>query len=291
VISKEQAIQGVIDYYKSDQWRRLMAFLIQDPEPQGTHAHVYTETSVEPYALKEIMETYFARKGYPMARRIDVMSPKPGMGSLHGVEGKGLPHFDWNWFFNPDVSLVATEGGEKGESGCNLCGWNMNYMREFYADFPFRQVGPAEEEALRKFFHSDYWYKGLEATTRKTTNHGHINTYTSVHPDYIQKFALESLKEKGWEVFYVCPNVYLVDGKYTGKLVFMGKNPEAVYDIGWKFKADTVLEGVDEPWCFKDQKNYDLWTQDMLDKVLAAPYVELSKADIQRIVDAIAPVK
>jgi ADP-heptose:LPS heptosyltransferase len=45
------------------------------------------------------------------------MAPKAGMGSLHGVEPKGKPHFDYQWFFNKDVGLRALNGGE---SGCNL---------------------------------------------------------------------------------------------------------------------------------------------------------------------------
>lgn len=290
-MEKEKTIQGVISYFKSDQWRRLMAMLVQDTDPQRTHAHVYTETSVAPLALQEIVEGYLARMDRPVARRIDVMAPKPGMGSLHGVEPKGLAHFDWNWFYNPEVTLAPTQGGEKGESGCNLCGWNRSYIEEYYSDFPFRQVGPREEDALRAFFRSDYWHEGLAACTRPTTNHGHINCYTSIHPDTIRRFAEESLREKGWEIYYTCPNVYLVDGKYTGKLVFLGKNPEAVYDLGWKFKADTVIEGVKEHWCFADKMSYDLWTTSMLEPVLALSYVKLNQDDVRRILDTIAPQK
>ena len=237
------------------------------------------------------MEAYLARKGMPIVRRIDVMAPRPAMGSLHGVEPKGRPHFDWNWFFNPEVALAPTQGGTLGESGCNLCGWNRSYMNEYYSDFPFRKVGAAEEQALSAFFKSDYWHQGLAATTQSTTNHGHINCWSSVHPDIVQRFAEASLREKGWEIYYTCPNVYLVDGKYNGKLVFMGKNPEAVYDIGWKFSPDVVIAPVDEHWCFPDQVNYDLWTQAMLDKVLAQPYVALAKEDIARVISAIAPAK
>jgi hypothetical protein len=286
-MNKEKVIQGVIDYFRSDQWRRVMAFLVQDPEPQGTHAHVYVQTCADPLALQKVIETYFIRKGYPIMRRIDLVSPKEGLGSLHGIEPKGLPHFDWNWFYNPDVSLAATDGGKLGESGCNFCGWNRTYMTEFYRDFPFRTVGSAEEKTLRSFFQSDFWHKGLEVCTRPTTNHLHINCYTSVHPDVIQKFAEESIREKGWEIFYTCPNVYIVDGKYTGKLVFMGKKPEAVYDLGWKFKADVIIAPATDPWVWKNNVGHDVWTQDVLDKVLALPYVKLDESDVSRIIDAI----
>ena len=48
--------------------------------------------------------------------------------------------------------------------------------------------------------------------------------------------------EKGWEVHYLCPNVYLLDDRYVGKIVFIGKQPEKVYDIGWRFNPDVSLE-------------------------------------------------
>ncbi|MHB1004858.1 MAG: hypothetical protein ACYC3S_04350 [Chloroflexota bacterium] len=284
-MEKDKAIRGVIDYFKSDQWRRLMAALVQDPDPTGTHIHVFTETCVDPLALRKVTEAYLAGRGYPITRRIDVMSPRPQMGSLHGVEPKGLAHFDWNWFYNENVALAGSPGGEHGESGCNLCVWNRSYIREYNSDFKFRRsIGPAEEEALRSYFRSDVWHKGLEASIDPWTNHCHINCYTSVHPDIIQKFAEESLKEKGWEIFYTCPNVYLVDGKYTGKLVFMGKSPEAVYDLGWMFDPEVVIAPAGVSWVFKDQVNYDLWTQDLLDKVLDRPYLKLADADVDRII-------
>jgi len=289
-MEKDEVIRGVIDYFGSDQWRRLMGALREDTDPKRTHAHVYAETCVDPLALQKIIEGYLDRKGFPSARRIDVMAPKAGMGSLHGIEPRGLAHFDWNWFYNPDVALAATDGGAKGESGCNLLVWNRSYIDEFYSDFAFREVGSAEEDALRKFFASDFWHNGLAACTQRNVCHGHVNCYTSIHPEVIRKFAEDALREKGWEIYYTCPNVYLVDGKYTGKLVFMGKKPEAVYDLGWKFKADVAIEPATEPFVFKDSVGYDLWTMALLEPVLAQPYLKLSDEDVQRVLDGVAPV-
>jgi len=33
------------------------------------------------------------------------MAPKTGMERLHGVEPKGKPHFDFQWFSNKEVGL------------------------------------------------------------------------------------------------------------------------------------------------------------------------------------------
>jgi hypothetical protein len=286
VLERKQIVDGLIDYFKSDQWRRLMAILVQDPDPQGTHVHAYTETCVHPEDLKALICAYLELRGMPSSRKIDYTAPRPGeMGSLHGIEPLGKPHFDWNWFYNPGVALQATQGGAKGESGCNLCAWNRSYIKEYYADFKFREtIGAAEEEALRKYFRSEHWHKGLEISIDAHTTHGHMNVYTSVHPDVIQKFAEESIREKGWEIFYTCPNVYLVDGVYTGKLVFMGKNPEAVYDLGWMFKPDVVIEAAYDKWALSGKPGYDIWDWDMMQPIMDLPYVKLSDGEISQVI-------
>jgi hypothetical protein len=211
------------------------------------------------------------------------MSPKKGVGALHGVEPKGKPHFDFHWVFRKDVGFRASEGGE---SGCNLCVWNRWYINQFYTQFPFRKVGSAEEKALESYFKSDHFPKGAEFAVKPTTTHIHINIHSSVHPDYIQKYAEGALKREGKEIYYTCPNVYLVDNKYRGKLVFMGKKPEAVFDIGWKFTPEVVIEPAMEPWIFTEDPGYDVWTSDMLAEVMKEDYVRLSKDEVQEVIKA-----
>ncbi|OHE28745.1 MAG: hypothetical protein A3K40_04915 [Syntrophobacterales bacterium RIFOXYC2_FULL_60_23] len=239
--------------------------------------------SVHPDSLEKIMTEYFKRMGWPSARKIDHMAPKRGMGSLHGVEAKGKPHFDYQWFFNKDVGLRALDGGE---SGCNLLIWNRWYINRFYDQFSFRKVGPAEEKALEADFKSDHWLNGLKLPILPTTNHLHINVHSSVHPDTIQKYAEASLKREGIKIFYTCPNVYLVDGKYRNKLVFMSQSPEVVFDIGWKFTPDVTIEPAWETWIFEANPGYDVWSSDMLAEVMDAPYVKLTDAEIEEVLQA-----
>ncbi|MHB1160350.1 MAG: hypothetical protein ACYC66_12875 [Chloroflexota bacterium] len=291
-MENQRIVDGLIGYFKGDQWRRMVAALTQDPDPHNTHAHIYVEMSVDPAAVDRLIVGYFEARGYPNARRIDWLAPKPEVeGSLHGVEPKGLAHYDFNWFYNPDVVLAPTSGGEKGESGCNLCIWNKAYMQEYYADFPFRQVGPAEEEMIRKYFRSEHWHKGLEWATKPNVTHTHINVYSSVHPDILKKFAAESIAEEGWEIYYTCPNVYLVDGKYTGKLVHMGKNPEAVYDLGWRFNPNVIIEPAMDNWNIPGTPGYDILTTDDNKAILSHSYVAVTDSEIQAVLDAVAPSK
>ena len=284
-MNRQELLEQVKAYFVgSDHWRRLCAALHGDPDPEGSHVHAYVETSVHPDSLETIMAGYFKRLGWPSARKIDHMAPKRGMGSLHGVEPEGKPHFDYQWFFNKDVGLRPCEGGE---SGCNLLVWNRWYINNFYQQFPFRDVGPAEENLLEDYFKSEHFLKGLEFPVKPTTNHMHINVHASVHPDHIQKFAEAALKREGFELYYTCPNVYLADGKnYRGKLVFMCKNPEVVFDIGWLFTPEVVIEPAMETWIFEANPGYDVWTSDLLAEVMKEDYVRLTEEEIDQVLDA-----
>ena len=283
-MERKELIAEVKSYFaESDHWRRLCAALQGDPDPQGSHVHAYVETSVHPDSLEDLMTGYFDRLGWPSARKIDHMAPKRGMGSLHGVEPEGKPHFDFQWFFKKDVGLRPCDGGE---SGCNLLVWNRWYINKFYEQFPFRDIGSEEEKALEAYFRSEHFLKGLEFPVMPTTNHMHINVHSSIHPDYIQKHAEAALKHEGINIYYVCPNVYLVGGKYRGKLVFMGKEPEVVFDIGWKFTPQVVIEPAWEPWIFENNPGYDVWSSDMLAEVMNEDYVRLTDSEIQQILES-----
>ncbi len=254
-MNRQAILNEAKEYFaSSDHWRRICAAL-QDPDPTGTHIHTYVDTSIHPDSLERIMCGYFDRMGWPSSRKIDHMSPKAGMGSLHGVEPKGKPHFDYQWFFKADVGLRACEGGE---SGCNLLIWNRWYINQFCRQFPFRAPGPAEEKAVEAYFRSDHFRKGLDFPVKPTTGHTHINVHTSVHPDVIQRHAELALANLGWKVYYTCPNVYLVQGKYQGKLVFMCESPEVVWDIGWRFIPNVIIEPALEKWIFDATPGYDV---------------------------------
>lgn len=280
-MERKMLVEEVKQYFAdSDHWRRLCAALYGDPDPEGSHVHSYVDTSVHPDSLEAIMAGYFERMGWPSARKIDHMSPKAGMGSLHGVEPKGKPHFDYQWFFKEDVGLRACDGGE---SGCNLLVWNRWYINQFYSQFPFREVGPKEEKELEEYFKSDHFLEGLKFPVMPTTNHMHINVHASVHPDYIQKYAEAAFKRENLKIYYTCPNVYLVEGKYRGKLVFMGQEPEVVFDIGWQFKSDVIIEPAWETWIFDENPGYDVWTSDMLAEVMNEDYVRLTDEEIHEV--------
>ncbi len=292
IMNREEIVRGVTDYFRSDHWRRLVA-AIQDPYPQFAHLHSRVDTCVHPENVKELMWGYFEMKGWPIARKIDYVSmchfdklppgwdhsPNEEMGSIHAVEPLGKVHFDYGWFYKPDVILAPTEHLAWGTS--NLMFWNRWYVEEFYQDFQFRPVTWTEEKAIRAFFESPYWKTWLDDVVMDpNTTHTHMNVFTSIHPSTVARYAIEALNKKGWEVHYACPNVYITQGRYTGKVVFMGKRPDEVFDLSWRFKPDVIIEPARQNWLVPGDTGYDVFTKAMLEPIMSKPYVRLDPAEI-----------
>ena len=66
----------------------------------------------------------------------------------------------------------------------------------------------------------------------------------------------------------------------------MGKKPEVVFDIGWKFTPEVVIAPAWEPWIFEDHPGYDVWTSAMLAEVMNERYVRLSNEEIAAVLNA-----
>jgi hypothetical protein len=242
-------------------------------------------TSVHPESIHDALVGYFDIRGWPLTRPINRIRPRPGIGALHGIEPQGKVHFDLHWIYKENVGLEPADGVENGS---NLLLWNSFYIEEFYRDFDFRPVGPEEETALREYFGSSHFLDGLDIAARDDVPHMHINIETSIHPNDFGRYALDALAERGWEVHYLCPNAYMLGGDYTGKLVFMGKKPEKVYDIGWKFNPEVVIKPTEHTWLFDKTVGYDVMTTAMTEaEVNAHSFVRLTDAEIASVLDAL----
>lgn len=268
----------------SDHWRRLVA-AIQDPDPRNAHVHSYVYTSVHPDSLEALLRGFFKRRGWPIVRRINRIRPRPGVLALHGIEPEGKVHWDFHWLYKGNVGLAPAHGVENGS---NLLVWNRAYIDEFYKEFPFRHVDSDEKQELDDYFVSDHWQSGLEMVARPNVPHMHINVETSVHPEIVGQHALDSLHERGWEVHYLCPNAYMLHNQYVGKVVFMGKEPEKVYDIGWQFNPNVVIRPAETTWLFDERVGYDVMTSEQFDDEVAQnEYTRLTEYEIDAALDGI----
>ena len=282
-MERSKVLEEVKSYFaESDHWRRLCSTLHGETDPHGAHVHAYVDTSVDPYSIEEIITGYFERLGWPSSRKIDHLATGKGSGSLHGIEPASKPHFDFQWFYNKNIGFRAHEGGE---GGCNLLAWNRWYINQYYLQYDFRDVTPEDEIILKEYFKSDHFLKGLEFPPKPITTHTHINIHSSVHPDVLQKLAEDALAREGIDIYYTCPNVFMFEGKYRGKLVFMGKNPEVVFDIAWKFDPGAVIEPAWETWFREENPGYDVWETDLLEIALEEDFVKLTEGEINDVLN------
>jgi hypothetical protein len=65
----------------------------------------------------------------------------------------------------------------------------------------------------------------------------------------------------------------------------MNREPEVVFDIGWKFTPEAIIEPAWETWIFEANPGYDVWSQELLDEVMSEDYVRLTGDEIKEVLD------
>jgi len=282
---RKNIIEGLAEYFKSEHWLTFLNFHLQNPDTEIWHAHIYVETMIHPESLLPIMEGFFENYNHPLVRKIDFLSPAPGVGALHNVHPGSLPHFDLFFRFNPDAILAPMEKS-KGEFGQNALSWGKKDMDEFYKQFQFKAIGPSEEAEIRKYFRSRHWKQAVGLIMHPDVIHVHCNLRISFDPKILELIARDTLAQQGWTIDKVVPNVFNVRGRYRGKLVFLGTYPERVYDLGWKYDHEVVIAPSYEPWYRDDcQPGFDLCFTSEFDRVVAAdPYVKLTQEEVNAVV-------
>lgn len=247
-MNQKDVIKGLVNYLKSEHWQEYMRHLTQTGE-ELYHTHMFVWNKVSAESISKIMEGYFKRKGMPLNRKIDILTPGTrDVIAAHNVHPHDperalyMPHMDWFWKYNPDVVVEPADPSKFGEEGKNIIAWGKNYMDNYLKQFDFKSVGPREEREIEKYFQSAHWKKGLRLVESPLYNHYHFNVEINFDPWVLKVFAIDALKEIGWTVDHVVPCVFKgVGGKYQGKMVFLGAYPEEVYDIAWVYTPDVII--------------------------------------------------
>ena len=241
-------IQGLIDFFNTDQWAELMRQLTQTDE-ELYHSHLFVKNTVHVDSLSQLFEGYFRAKGIPLDRRIDILHTGPNTLAVHNVHPHNpdrtlyTPHFDMFFQYEAGVVIKPSNPAEFGEGGKNIDTWGKSYMNEYYKQFDFKCVGPNEEREIQKWFDSRHWKKGLEFIVSPLYDHVHLDVEISFDPWILKVLAIDALKKIGWTVDHVIPCVFKgAEGKYQGKMVFLGAYPEEVYDIAWSYNPDVVIQ-------------------------------------------------
>lgn len=264
-------VEGVIQYFKGEQWNDFVNNHLVHPDEDVYHAHIYADSSVHPDSLKKIMFAYWDSVGKPLTRRIDPVSPKPGQAGLHSVYPEGLAHFDFYVRYNGDAVLEPMpKDAKEAEHGENTLSWGKIYQDNFLAEkkFQFKVVGPSEEKTIQNYFLGKHWKEILVNVLVPEIVHCHANVEINFDPKILEIYACQALAKVGWTVERVVPCVYDVHGVYTGKIVFLLGNPEEVFDICWKYNPDVVIRRAREGWVFPTP-GFDNFMLAPYEKVLA----------------------
>ncbi len=263
-------VQGVIDFFNGDFWNGYVDTYLKQPGDVIYHAHIYVDTCLHPDPMHTVMYAWWRKKGYPIDRSIDPMSPKEHVGALHGIHPVTYPGFDYFFRFNKDVVLgPMPPDAKEAEAGQNRLAWGKKYQDDFVKQFKFKVVGPAEDEVFAQYFESKHWKDTIRFILDPDVMHCHANYYLNCDPKVLELKVREELAKMGWRINFVMPCVYSVKGEYTGKNVFHCGYPEKVFDTTWRYDAGTVFAPAEDEWIYPEDPGYDLWRRPMYDRVLS----------------------
>jgi hypothetical protein len=287
---RQNLVDATIDYFRSEHWNNFCDFHLKNPDSEIWHGHIYVETSIHPDSLVPIIEGYFQGIGHELSRKIDFLTPGPetGLGALHNIHPPPLPHFDFFFRYNAN-SVISPMDREKAEKGENALSWGKKFLDDFYRQFDFKSVGPAEEDEIRNYFKLRHWKQTLSFIMDPDVIHVHCNLKINFDPKIIELISRDVLAQQGWTIDKVVPNVFNVKGEYRGKLVFLGSWPEKVYDIGWMYDPDVVIAPSLEPWGRDDcPPGFDLCFTSEFEQLIAAdPYIRLEDSEVNSIIENI----
>ena len=248
--------QEIVEYFKSEQWQRLMDILKKNDE-EVYHVHIYIDTNINPWCMEQLLKYYFAKNGHPVERKVEIFTSGQilGSGTIHGVEPKGLTHFDMIFRYSEDLAIKPTEKANNVEY------WGEKYMQGFHAKYDFKTELNAEQQAeVEAYFESAAWADYCRLNESEEVVHIHANVETSVHPLVIREYALKAMKKQGWEIEYAVPVAFAMRGQMHGKVVFGGKKPEKMFDIAWCFNPCVSLIPSTKYWLTTESPTYDART-------------------------------
>ena len=282
--NKANVIESVSNYFKTDQWKELLDILTKRDEPVY-HAHIYVETQIHPLSLEEILKGYFKKIGYEVERKIEIFTSGQVLnsGSIHGIEPKGMPHFDFIWSYSPDNILVPAS------KESNVEYWGKNFMDDFLRKFDLKtSLNNKERNELRDYFSTQAWNDYCALNENPDVVHIHANVETSVHPELIKEEALIAMKERGWEIEEAVAIAFQMRGQMHGKVVFIGKKPEKIFDIAWGYNPNVTMIPSTKYWLMPENPTYDARTMKELPLLLKKDhYTLLSIKEIEEIVDSL----
>lgn len=247
----------ITEYFQSEQWKEMMRVLNKKDE-NIYHVHIYVDTNLNPWCLEQLLHYYFEKIGHPIERKVEIFTSGQiaGSGTIHGVEPKGMTHFDMIFRYSEDLAIKPTENRTH-----NVEYWGEEYMNAFHAQYDFKtELTPEEEKEVEAYFESQAWKDYCRLNESDEVVHIHANVETSVHPMVIRKYALKAMEKQGWKIEYSVPVAFNMRGQMHGKVVFGGLVPEKMFDIAWSYNPVVTLIPSTKYWLTTENPTYDART-------------------------------
>lgn len=256
-MKNKNILTEITEYFKTEQWNELLSILNKTDE-HVNHVHIYIDTNLNPWCVAQLLKNYFAKIGHPITRKMEIFTSGQliGNGTIHGVEPKGMTHFDMIFGYSPDKAIKPASNRDH-----NVEYWGDKYMEEFHAQYDFKtELKPEQKKEVEAYFESNAWKDYCRLNESEEVVHIHANVETSIHPMIIREYALKAMKKQGWEIEYAVPVAFNMRGQMHGKVVFAGLKPEKMFDIAWAYNPVVTLIPSTKYWLTTENPTYDART-------------------------------
>ena len=280
MILRSLICDAVVGYFESADWTYLMNNLARGKEVR--HAHIYTDSILDPRPMLKVIEGYFDAHGLPLQRKIFLLPQGHGMIDIYNIHPRqDMAHFEFFMRYSREQVLVPM-GSAATRAGRTCQFWDDKFMKNHLAQYNFKTTLTSEDEKdLIGYFNSPEWKLQHLFMGDPESLHSHSMVETSIHPEIILEFGQKAIEAKGWELSKAVNVVFGVKGFDQGKITYLVRKPELVLELEWEFNPNISIVPATGPLVRKAT------TADLAPAMSGLEYLELDREAVQEIIRAL----
>lgn len=279
MILRSVICDAVVNYFESDDWKELVRQMSRGKEVR--HAHAYADSILHPEPLVKIVEEYFKAHGLPLQRKIYLLTPGPahGMTDIYNIHPKpDWGHCELILRYSGDQILGPMAAGAT-RTGKTVEVWDDAFMQRHYAKYKFKTKLTSEEEKdLIGYFNSPEWELQFIFMMGGSNRHTHSLVETSIHPELLNEYGVKVMKAKGFEVTKAVSVVYNTRNFDVGKITYLLKQPEVMFELEWDYNPNITIRPGAEPMYHTTTLETLQWAME------GCNYIRLDKEAVEEIV-------
>jgi hypothetical protein len=282
MILRSVMCDAVVSYFESYDWKELVKNMARGKEVR--HAHVYADSILHPEPLLRIVEEYFKAHGLPLQRGIYLLTPGPthGMTDIYNIHPKpDWGHCELILRYSQD-HILAPMTARGTRTGRTVDVWDDAFMENHYAKYNFKSKLTAEEEkALIGYFNSPEWEMQYLFMKGGTNRHTHSLVETSIHPELLNEYGVKAMEAKGFEVTKAVSVVYNIRNFDVGKITYLLKKPEVMFELEWDYNPNIIIRPGAEPMV------HTTTLETLYEAMEGCDYIRLDEAAVQEVIQRI----